>query len=61
MNEKERLNIVREGQEELGMEGMDSATCWDFGKCQELAAPQTGVVKGEMGLAKMEKEERVKE
>lgn len=51
---QERLNIVRDGQEELGMEGMDPATWWGFGKCQELAAPPTGVLKGEMGSAKME-------
>lgn len=45
----EGLSHVRDGQE-----GMDPvAVCWDLGKGQELAAPQTGVIKGEMGLAKM--------
>lgn len=50
----EGLSHVRDGQEELGVEGKDPvAVCWDLGKGQELAAPQTGVIKGEMGLAKM--------
>lgn len=51
---QERFSYVRDGQEKLHMKGLDPITIYlNSEKGQDLAAPQFGLTKEEMGLAKM--------
>lgn len=51
---QERFRYVRNRQEKLRIKGLDPIIIrLNFGKGQDLAAPEFGLSKEEMGLAKM--------